>query len=43
MISVSVTPRSWHVIGRELGKLTTRVAKKRDGRAFTCYRIPRPI
>jgi len=35
------TPRSWHVIGRELGKLTTRVSKKRDGRAFNCYRIPR--
>ena len=35
------TPQSWHVIGRELGKLTTRVSKKRDGRAFNCYRIPR--
>ncbi len=35
------TPRSWYVIGRELGKLTTRVVKRRDGRTFRCYRIPR--
>jgi hypothetical protein len=37
------TPRSWYVIGRELGKLTTRVVKRRDGRTFRCYRIPRAI
>ena len=37
------TLRSWHVIGRELGKLTTRVSKKRDGRAFNCYHIPRAV
>ena len=34
-------PRSWHVIGREFGKLTTRVSKRRDGRRFNAYKIPR--
>ncbi len=36
-------PLSWHVIGRELGKLTERISKRRDGKRFNCYRIPRPI
>ena len=36
-------PLSWHVIGRELGKLTERVSKRRGGKRFNCYRIPRPI
>ena len=36
-------PLSWHVIGRELGKLTERVSKRRGGKRFNCYRIPRAI
>jgi hypothetical protein len=34
-------PRSWHVIGREIGKITKRVGKRRDGRRFVAYKIPR--
>ena len=37
------TPRSWHVIGRELGKLTERISKRRDGKRFNAYLIPRPF
>jgi hypothetical protein len=36
-----MTPRSWHVIGRELGRLTTRVCKKRGSKRFMAYKIPR--
>ncbi len=36
-------PLSWHVIGRELGKLTERISKRRGGKRFNCYRIPRAI
>jgi hypothetical protein len=34
-------PLSWHVIGRELGKLTERVSKRRNGKRFNAYLIPR--
>ena len=32
-------PRSWHIIGRELGKLTKRVSKRSDGRRFMAYKV----
>lgn len=34
-------PKHWSVIGRELGGLTKKVLKKRKGRRFMAYKIPR--
>jgi uncharacterized protein with PIN domain len=34
-------PKHWHVIGREMTQLTKKVLKKRKGRRFMAYKIPR--
>lgn len=34
-------PKHWCVIGRELGKLTEKVCKKRGSKRFMAYKIPR--
>ena len=34
-------PKHWCVIGRELGGLTHKVLKKRGGKRFMAYKIPR--